>query len=66
MRCTNCGGIILTNYGENTCLMCAHPFDEQGRELVPVIATEKPQYNKVGYRGRQGKYRQKVIYRKNW
>jgi len=41
-------------------------FDEQGRELVTVVMSEKPRFNKVGYQERQGRHRYKRIWRNNW
>jgi len=52
MICSRCNGTILKDYEDYTCIMCSRVFDEQGNELVPVMMSEKPRFNKVGYQER--------------
>ena len=65
-KCPNCSGDVLSNYGEHSCMMCEHKFDDNGNMIIPQVCSEKPSYAIVGRKQRQRKYRSRVIYRKNW
>lgn len=66
ITCERCGGTVLSNYGELTCLNCAREYDEQFEIIVTKVTYEKPITGARRNGQRQSKYRGKVIYRKNW
>jgi len=66
IKCPHCGGSVLHNYDECKCISCARLFDEDGNILIPQVCSLKPQFDKVGHKQRQGKYRSKRIYCRHW
>jgi len=74
MKCPrNCGGDILQEtvlglHGYKPryfCSLCSREFDENGRELVPVLAG-RPSYDWMKAVPRPEKYRSKVMHRSRW
>lgn len=37
-RCRRCGGQVLRDYEEMTCINCGAPHDEQGNLIEPALA----------------------------
>ena len=68
MKCPrpNCGGEILKEYDRNVCHLCAHHFDDQGREMLPVLSIGKPMYPWSKAVPRPERFKSKVLYRRNW
>ena len=80
MKCTReyngvrCGGDILMEMElayigyrpRYFCSLCSREFDENGRELVPVMVTARPSYDWMKAVPRPEKYRSKVMHRNNW
>ena len=64
--CSRCGGNIMRDYDDITCLLCGREYDEQGNLIPHEVCQEKPQYAQTDRRQRQGKHRFKRIYRLNW
>ncbi len=41
IKCQRCGGDVLTNYGDNSCLQCSAEHDEEGNWIEPKVGDGK-------------------------
>jgi len=39
-KCQRCGGDLVIDYGEVSCLLCSAPHNKNGNLLLPVMVVE--------------------------